>query len=330
MYSDPEVLPMFLNFSIQARVFCGKIVRKTMGKNIRDKILFFKKKRQAVILAHNYQQPEVQDIADFVGDSLGLSQQALKTKAKMIVFCGVYFMAETAKILNPDKTVIMPDKTALCPMASMIDQKKLIALKKAHPKAKVVCYINTTAETKAESDICCTSANAQKVVNSLSSQEIIFIPDQHFGQWVAQKSRKKFIFFRGFCPTHLRIHPGLIENLKKDHPQALVLCHPECNKEVKALSHYVLGTGQMLKFAKESSQEEFIIATENGMIYRLQKDCPQKKFYQASPLAFCPNMKKTTLTKILEALITPQNYEINVAKKIAEKARKAINKMLKL
>jgi quinolinate synthase len=301
-----------------------------MIKDIRKKILLLKKQRQAMILAHNYQRPEVQDIADFVGDSLELSQQAVKTKAKMIVFCGVNFMAETAKLLNPEKTVVMPDKTAICPMAGMINREKLIALKKAHPKAKVVCYINTTAETKAESDICCTSANAQKVIDSLSCQEVIFVPDQHLGQWIAKKSKKKFIFFRGFCPTHLRIHPSLILELKKAHPKALVLCHPECTEEVKNISDYVLGTGSMLKFTQKSPDKEFIIATENGMTYRLQKQSPDKKFYQASSLAICPNMKKTELPKILSALENPKDYEIFVDEKVAKKARKAIEKMLNI
>jgi len=297
-------------------------------KNLLQKILFLKKQHQAVILAHNYQRPEVQDMADFVGDSLELSQQAAKTKAKMIVFCGVRFMAETAKILNPKKTVVMPAPDAYCPMAAMINTEKLIALKEKHPKAKVVCYVNTTAEVKAESDICCTSANAEKIVNSQDADEIIFIPDQHLGQWVAKNSKKKFYFFPGFCPTHLRIHPSSILDLKKLHPEALVLCHPECTKEVKDISDYVLGTGQMLKFAKQSPKKEFIIATENGMTYRLQKQSPHKKFYQASPLAVCPNMKKTELFKILASLESPKDHEVLVDEKIAKKARKAIRKML--
>jgi quinolinate synthase len=299
-----------------------------MTKNIIRLIENFKKKRKAVILSHNYQRPEVQDVADFVGDSLQLSQQAAKTNAKMIIFCGVHFMAETAKILNPEKIVIMPDLNASCPMAKMIDEARLKKLKKEHPKAKVVCYVNTTAGVKAESDICCTSSNAKRVIDSLDTEEIIFVPDQYLGQWVARKSNKRFIFYPGFCPTHLRILDKDILRLKKQHPKANVLCHPECTASVKAVSDMVLSTGQMQKAVKESSNKEFIIATEEGIIHRLRKENPEKKFYHSSQFAVCPNMKKTTLAKVLGALESPENHEITVKKSVAYKARLAIEKML--
>ncbi len=300
------------------------------NQKIIDKIIKLKKEKNAVILVHNYQLPEVQDIADFTGDSLQLAQEAAKTKAKMIVFCGVHFMAETAKILNPEKTVVMPDLTAGCPMADMIDLKILRELKKEHPNAKVVCYVNTTAAIKSESDICCTSSNAQKVIDSLDCEEIIFVPDKYLGEWVARKSNKKFIFCQGYCSTHARILDTHIKELKKQHPKALALCHPECSIPVKAASDFVLSTGQMIKIVKENSCKEFIIATELGIVYQMQKQNPKKKFYHVSPLAVCPNMKKTTLPKVLDALKNPEEHEVRVPEDISKKSIKAIQKMLEV
>ena len=289
-----------------------------------------KKKRDALILAHNYQRPEVQDIADFVGDSLELSQKAVKIKRKMIVFCGVRFMAEAAKILNPEKMVIMPDLTAGCQMAAMIDPKTLKKLKSKHPRAKVVCYINTTAEVKAESDICCTSANAQKVIDSIKSREIIFAPDKYLGEWAARGTKKKIILYPGFCPPHMKISDKDIIKLKKKYPKAKVLCHPECRGDIKSLSDFILSTGGMVKKVKESKAKEFIIATEKDMIHKLQKEAPGKRFYPASAQAACPDMKKTTLFKVKEALENPKEYEVKVKKPLLKAARLTIERMLNL
>ncbi len=299
-----------------------------MTPDIIPRIKHWKNKRKAIILSHNYQLPEVQDIADFVGDSLQLSQEAAKTKAKMIVFCGVHFMAETAKILNPRKIVVVPDLNAGCPMANMIDASRLKKLKKEYPKAKVVCYVNTTAEVKAESDICCTSSNAQKIVDSLDCKEIVFVPDKHLGEWVARKSSKKFIFYPGYCVIHAKISDKDIMRLKKLHPKAKVLCHPECTIPVKTVSDFVLSTGQMIKEVKKNPAKEFIIATEEGIIHQMRKQNPHKKFYHPSLSAICPNMKKTSLLKILDALENPKNHEVAVKKITADKARSAIEKML--
>lgn len=294
-----------------------------------DKILALKEKLNAVILAHNYQLGEVQDLSDFVGDSLELSIKASQTDAKVIVFCGVYFMAETAKILSPGKTVIMPDINAGCPMADMITAENVRMLKKDHPNAKVVCYVNSSAEVKAESDICCTSANAAKVVESLTdTNEIIFIPDKYLGAFVqSQVSEKKFFFWNGYCPTHFRINVEDINKAKELHPKAIVLVHPECRPEVIKMADHALSTGGMLKFANESKETEFIIGTEVGMVYRLQKDNQEKKFYPVNDKIVCPNMKKTTAEKVLWAL-EDMKTEICVQQNIAEKAKIAIDRML--
>ena len=301
-----------------------------MIEEILSQINYWKNKKKAIILAHNYQLPEVQDIADFVGDSLQLSQESSKTNAKMIVFCGVHFMAETAKILNPKKKVVIPDLTAGCPMANMIDVERLKELKKKYPKAKVVCYVNTTAAVKSESDICCTSSNAQKIIDSLECKEIIFVPVKYLGGWVARKSNKKFIFYPGYCSTHIKILDKDIIKLKKQHPKAIALCHPECTVPVKVVSDFVLSTGGMIKITKENNAKEFIIATEKGIIHQMEKQSPDKKFYHASPLAICPNMKKTDLFKVLDALENPGDHEVIVEKSIASKARTAIKRMLEV
>ncbi|OGB90122.1 quinolinate synthase [candidate division WOR-1 bacterium RIFCSPHIGHO2_01_FULL_53_15] len=298
--------------------------------DIFGKIQKLKKERNAVILAHNYQRLEVQDIADYVGDSLGLSSQAAKVQADVIVFCGVHFMAETAAILCPEKKVIMPEVKAGCPMANMITVEKLANLKLQNPKAPVVCYVNTTAEIKAESDICCTSANAVKVVRSLPDNEVIFVPDKYLGTYTQSKvPEKKLILFDGYCPTHANIFPEHIEQVRRAHPRALVLVHPECRPEVTALADEVLSTGGMLKFVRGSERHEFIIGTETGIIYTLQKQNPGKRFYPASERAVCPNMKMTTLEKVLWSL-EDLKTEVAVSKPIADKARKAIERMLEI
>ena len=298
-------------------------------EDIINKINKLRKEKNAVILAHNYQLPEIQDIADYIGDSLGLSIEASKTRAKMIVFCGVRFMAETAAIICPDKKVVMPDVNAGCPMADMINTEGVRKLKAEHPGYIIVAYINTTAEVKAESDYCCTSANAVKVVEKLKDKDIIFIPDKYLGDYVSKQTGKKMIFFNGYCPIHVMILPEHVKKAKNEHPNAVVIVHPECLPEVKALADKVLSTGGMIKFAKESPANKFIIGTETGIIYRLQKENPSKKFYPATALAVCPNMKRTTLEKVLQSLEN-EGALITVPKETALKAKLAIDRMLKL
>jgi len=297
-----------------------------VSKLVED-ILRLKKKRKAIVLVHNYQPPEVQDIADYLGDSLGLSQKATQTDAEVIVFCGVHFMAETASILCPDKTVLIPDITAGCPMADMIDADSLRLLKEEHPDASVVSYVNTTAEVKAESNVCCTSANAIKIVNSLDANKIIFIPDKYLGHYVAGKTNKEIIFWEGYCPVHIKILADDILKAKEQHPEAEVIVHPECTPDVIALADKVLSTTGMCHYAKEAKSKEIIVGTEVGIIHRLQKENPDKKFYAASELAICPNMKLNNLEKVLWAL-EDMKYEVEVEEKIRIKAREAIDKML--
>lgn len=296
-------------------------------ENLVQKIKELKEARKAVILAHNYQRPEIQDIADFVGDSLGLSRQAAKTEAEVIVFCGVHFMAETAAILSPDKTVLLPDLNAGCPMAEMIEPDDLIELKEQHPGAPVVAYVNTTAKTKALADICCTSANAVEIVNSLKEEEIIFIPDRYLGHYVSRFTTKKIHAWRGFCPTHALIYPEDIKKQKELHPEAEVVVHPECLPEVVDLADKVASTTGIVNYTSNSSAKEFIIGTEVGILHRLKKENPDKKFYPASEKAVCPNMKKITLEKLLITL-EEQEPIVFVEEKIRNQALKAIEKML--
>jgi quinolinate synthase len=302
-----------------------------LTEDLTGRIAELKRSKNAVILAHNYQLGEVQDIADFVGDSLGLSIEASHTQASLIVFCGVHFMAETAKILSPEKKVIMPEVNAGCPMADMITAEGLKKLKAEHPKAKVVCYVNSSAGVKAESDICCTSANAIKVVNSIKdAEEIIFVPDKYLGMYAQSKVKgKKFIFWEGYCPTHMRILPRDIEKLKAEHPAAKVMVHPECRPEVIALADEVLSTEGMINFAKKTEAREIIVGTEVGLLHRLRKENPGKTFYAASELATCPNMKLTTLEKLLWSL-EEEKTEITVPQKIADRARSAIQRMIEI
>lgn len=292
-----------------------------------QKIKTLKKERSAVVLAHNYQNKEVQEIADFLGDSLDLSRRAAELDSKVIVFCGVHFMAETAAILSPSKTVLLPDIEAGCPMADMITPEKLMQLKLHKPNAAVVCYVNTSAQIKALSDICCTSSNAVDIVNSLEENEVIFIPDRNLGSYVATRTKKKIILYEGYCPTHQHV---LVENFletKALHPEALTLVHPECVKEVCDKADFIGSTNGIIKYVSASDKKEFIIGTEAGIIYRLKKENPDKKFYLASPHLICPNMKKITLEKIYWALENMQ-YEIKVTDHIAALARKPIERML--
>jgi len=286
-----------------------------------------REERRAVILAHNYQRPEVQDIADFTGDSLGLSRQAAQTDAEVIVFCGVHFMAQTAKLLSPQKTVLLPDLEAGCPMADMITPGQLRAFKAQHPGLPVVAYVNTTAEVKAESDICCTSANAVEVVRSLEAEEVLFIPDRNLGRWVAKHvPEKRVICYEGFCPTHEFITAELIQEARREHPNAIVMAHPECLEEVVEIADVVRSTSGMLKYARESEAQEFIVATEMGILHPLQKDSPGKRFYPMF-VALCPNMKVTTLESVRRALDEGRNV-IDVPEDIARRARVTVERMV--
>jgi quinolinate synthase len=294
------------------------------------KIRRLEEERRAVILAHNYQIGEVQDIADFVGDSLGLSQTAAKTNAEVILFCGVHFMAETAKILAPEKTVLMPDMNAGCAMANMITSRQLEEMKKRHPGAVVVCYVNCTAQIKALSDYCCTSANAVKVVQAIPREkEIIFVPDKYLGDYASKQANRKMILWEGYCPTHRRILTEDILKKKAQYPKAEVLVHPECTPDVIAMADRVLSTSGICRHAKESEAEEFIIGTEIGILHRLEKENPHKKFYPASDLADCPNMKLNNLEKILWSL-EDMLYPIEVPPETIRRARRSIDRMLEI
>jgi len=295
-----------------------------------EKIEKLKVTRNAVILAHNYQPGEIQDLADFTGDSLGLSIKAAETDADVIVFCGVHFMAETAAILSPEKTVLLPEKEAGCPMADMITSEQLRELKSKHPDALVVCYVNTSVEVKAESDYCCTSANAAEVVDSLpKDKEVIFVPDRYLGQYVAEKSGRNFVLWPGYCHVHVVITEDDIRKAKVHWPDAIVMAHPECTKPAKELADRILSTSQMIKFTKESGAKRFIVATEKGIIHALKKQNPKAEFIPANERAICPNMKKITLEKVAWALEDMQ-YEISISEEIREKAKMALDRMVEI
>lgn len=299
-----------------------------MNNNVIEKINQLRQDRNAIILAHNYQRGEVQDIADFVGDSLELSQKAAKTDADVIVFCGVHFMAETASILSPDKVVLLPDMDAGCPMADMIDADALRKIKSEHPGAIVICYVNSSAEVKAESDICCTSANADRIVASVpSEQEIIFIPDQYLGHYAAGKSGHEVIPWHGYCPTHARIIAPDIDKMRQEHPNARVVVHPECRPDVIALADEVASTSGILRYCQQDDVREVIVGTEMGIIHRLQKENPGKKFFPISEKAVCPNMKRITLEKVLDSLES-MSPEVKVPEDIRLKAKASVDRML--
>ena len=292
-----------------------------------EEIAALKRARNAVILAHNYERPEVQDVADFTGDSLELARKAAAVEADIIVFCGVYFMAETAAILNPSKKVLIPDETAGCPMADMIDGAQLRALKAQHPGAAAVCYVNSTAEVKAECDICVTSGNAERVMATFpKDREIIFVPDRHLGSHIAEKLGVSYILWPGYCPTHARLTAKQVAAARAAHPGAPVLVHPECPKEVRDAADERLSTGGMCAFARNSPVQEFIVGTETGILHRLRQENPGKKFWPAAEL-LCPNMKKTTLEKVRDCL---QNLSpvVTVPEDIAVRAKRAIDAML--
>jgi quinolinate synthase len=301
----------------------------TMNDDLVNKIKKLKQEREAVILAHNYQLPEVQEIADITGDSLELSRAAAGTNASVIVFCGVRFMAETAKVLNPDKVVLLPDEHAGCPMADMITPEQLTSFKSLHPGLPVVAYVNTSAEVKAESDICCTSANATRVVESVESDTVLFVPDKSLAAYVASKVNKRVISYCGYCPTHHRILASDVVRAKREHPEALVVAHPECTMDVIQLADAVESTSGMLRYVKASEAREFIICTERGLLYKLKKEDPEKVFYNPSPVNICPNMKKITLEKILWSLedVSPK---IELPEDVISRARKALERMIAL
>ncbi|WPS87952.1 quinolinate synthase NadA [Brevibacillus halotolerans] len=303
--------------------------KEQRNAELRERLFQLKKERNAIILAHFYQRPEIQEVADFIGDSFGLAQKAKETEADVILFCGVHFMGESAKILNPNKTVIIPDERAGCPMADMVNVEGLRKVKAQHPNAKVVAYINTSADVKAETHICCTSSNAQRVIESVDSDEIIWVPDKNLGHYVLQFTNKKMIIWEGYCNTHDQLSVQDIMLMKAEHPEALVVVHPECRPEIVALADYVGSTTGILKFCKESNQKEFIIGTEDGTRYMLEKESPTKQFYFASKYLVCPNMKVNTLKKCVEALETlkPQIY---VPEHVANAARASLERMLEV
>jgi quinolinate synthase len=301
-----------------------------LDERLFEKIKKLKDERKAVILAHNYQPAEIQDLADFCGDSLGLSINAAKTDARVIVFCGVQFMAETTAILSPEKTVLLPDRFAGCPLADMITAGQLRQLKCKHRNALVVCYVNSPAEVKAESDYCCTSANAVEVVKSLpADRPIIFVPDQHLGRFVMDKTGRDLVLWPGYCPTHVVITEEDIKNEKEKFPDAVVMAHPECTEPVKELADQILSTGQMLKFVKKSTAKRFIVATEIGIIHALKKQNPQAEFIPASDRAVCPNMKKITLDKVIGSLEDMQ-FKVTVPEEIRVKAKRSLDRMVEI
>lgn len=297
-------------------------------KKLIEQISELKQEKQAIILAHCYQNLEIDEVADYVGDSLQLSRLAAQTDAKIIVFAGVYFMAETAKILSPNKKVLLPKIESGCKMADMIDLQQIREFKSMYPDLPVVCYVNSSAEVKAEADICCTSANAVRVVKSLNVPKVLFAPDKYLGSYVAsQLQNVEVITYPGYCPTHLAILVEDVEKMKAQYPDAKVLVHPECHKAVVELADYVGSTTGIMKYAKDSAAREFIIVTEKGVADRLSRDYKDKNFYLVCKKAVCPNMKMNTLEDILHVLETEEN-EIFVDEKIAAKARQSIERMV--
>ncbi|MFQ5711042.1 MAG: quinolinate synthase NadA [Candidatus Geothermarchaeales archaeon] len=294
-----------------------------------ERINDLKERKNAVILVHNYQRPEIYRVADYIGDSYGLSKKATQTDADLIVFCGVDFMAESAYILNPDKTVLLPTREARCPMAAMARVGNLRKMKERHPDAAVVCYINTTAEIKAESDICCTSSNAVKVVNSLEEDEIIFVPDQNLAMYVARHTTKKIIPWNGWCYVHMRFSAKGLKEAKRLHPDAKVVVHPECTPDVIELADYVSSTSGMIEYAKNDDAKKYIVGTEIGLIERLKLELPEKTFYQAPPGATCIQMKKNNLRLVLESL-EDERHKIIFPESIRKKAERALDRMLEV
>jgi quinolinate synthase len=299
------------------------------NRELKERLLQLKKERNAIILAHYYQRDEIQEVADFRGDSFLLAQKASQTDADVIVFCGVHFMGESAKILAPNKTVIIPDERAGCPMADMVNVEGLRALKRQHPNATVVSYINTSADVKSETDICCTSANAVKVIESVESDEIIWVPDKNLGDYVSKFTNKKMIIWEGYCNTHDMLTVKDVEEMKAQYPNAQFVVHPECRPEVVRLGDFVGSTTAIIKYCKESPCQEFIVGTEDGTGYQLRMDSPNKKFHFATKYLVCPNMKVNNLKKVVRCLETMQP-EIYVPAEVADKARLSLERMLQV
>lgn len=299
--------------------------------SIQNEIAALKKEKNAVILAHTYQPGDVQDIADFVGDSYGLSVEASKAKADIILFCGVRFMAETAAMLNLSRTVILPEPDAGCPMADMITAEELIELKGRYPDYLVMCYVNSTAEIKALSDVCCTSSNAVKITSKLPPEKgIIFVPDMHLGSYVQEQTQRKMVFWEGFCPTHLRITPSMLTDARKKYLNAVFMIHPEASHECRVLADHVFSTGQMCDFVKSSGKDEFVVATEIGILHTLRKNNPKKTFISLSEQLSCPNMKKGKLASVKCALEGTCGEIIRIEEQVAKRALVSLRKMLEL
>ena len=321
--------------------------------SLQEQILEFKERKRAIILSHNYQRDEVQEIADFVGDSLELSRVAATKDCEMIVFCGVHFMAESASILSPDKIVLLPEEEALCPMADMIrvdsprpvrtrfpgfenpppyvfpPEYTLRDIKKEYPGVPVVAYVNTTAEVKAESDICCTSANVVKVIESLPGDEVICIPDKNLSVWAAKNTRKRVIAWDGYCNIHERVSAEDVRKARVEHPKALIMAHPECRIEVLEVADHVTSTSGMLRYAHASAAREFVVGTEIGLMHRLRKENPEKEFYPLRKDMICPNMKKTTLKSVLRAF-QENTFVVKVPEEIRVPAKRALDRMLEI
>lgn len=295
--------------------------------NIQEEITRLKEEKNAIILVHNYQRPKVQDVADYLGDSLGLAKEAAKTGAKIIVFCGVKFMAETAKILSPDKIVLLPRKEAGCPMADMVSYEDVRALREKYPDAKVVSYVNTNADVKAVTDVCCTSSNAVEVVRNIEADRVIFIPDRNLASYVKRFVNKEIILWDGYCYVHERITKDEVLKAKEKYPDAIVLVHPECNSPVIDIADEVLSTQGMVDFVGESDNKRFLIGTEEGILYRLKKENPGKEFYAAGTPKICQDMKRTTLEDVYLALKDEQ-YPIEIPNEIISSAKRALEAML--
>jgi quinolinate synthase len=296
-------------------------------KGLEERILELKKELNAVIVAHNYQRPEVQDIADFTGDSLELARECTTVDCETIVLCGVRFMAESAVILNPDRTVLLSEESAGCPLADMLTVADLKEWQQRYPKATVICYINSSAAVKAESDFCCTSANAIKLIESIPDGEILFVPDQYLGQYTSTKTDRRLLLYPGYCPVHRRLKAEHIIRAKELYPDAAVIVHPECVPEVIALADAALSTSQMLRYAKESPAKSFLIGTEIGLLHRMQKENPEKDFYPLSMGLICPDMKKTRLESVVEVMAERRNV-VTVPEEVRVKAKLALDRML--
>jgi quinolinate synthase len=310
----------------------AKSLIKASKMNLTEKIQKLKEEKKAIILAHNYQRPEIQDIADYVGDSIEISRKAMQEKeARVIVFCAVDFMAESAAILNPQKKVLLPTLGARCPMAQMLTVEEIKRQKAKHPEAPVVLYVNSLASAKAQCDICCTSANAVEVIQSLNADTVLFGPDRNLAEYVQEKTGKTLIPIPeyGFCPTHLLFQPEDVKVLKLEHPDALVLAHPECSAEMRKTADFIGSTSKMCRYAKESNAKEFIVGTEEGLLHRLRKENSEKRFFVGYEGAVCPNMKLTTLDRLHQSL-RDEKYVVKVPEQTAWKARKALERMFEV